>query len=246
MLTDSLPPFPSIENVAFQYIANAFGYCVSSHGHVYRCIFFFFSPKIHRTWSERPGSPNVRTGHLQITINGRHTRIHTLVLEAFVGPCPDGMECCHNDGNSQNNVLDNLRWDTRLHNVHDMVKHGRSPRGERNHFARLTDTKVLTIRSLYSQGATQQQLSRQFQVSRGAISAIVNGKTWKHLPIQDNPLKKTHKLTQQQKEQICQMKHDGVINSVIASTFNIHPSLIQTLYYGKPSRGFAKSLANKH
>src|SRR5688500_4928598 len=38
-------------------------------------------------------------------------RIHRLVLMAFVGPCPAGMEGCHNDGNPLNNALDNLRWD---------------------------------------------------------------------------------------------------------------------------------------
>lgn len=51
--------------------------------------------------------------------------VHRLVLEAFVGACPEGMECCHNDGDHTNNNLDNLRWDTHSNNVYDIVRHGR-------------------------------------------------------------------------------------------------------------------------
>lgn len=51
----------------------------------------------------------------------RYANIHRLVLEAFVGPCPDGMECCHNDGDRSNAALTNLRWDTRSANTLDAV-----------------------------------------------------------------------------------------------------------------------------
>lgn len=51
-------------------------------------------------------------------------RVHRLVLEAFVGPCPDGMECCHGPGGPSDNRLDNLRWDTREENARDIVRHG--------------------------------------------------------------------------------------------------------------------------
>lgn len=50
--------------------------------------------------------------------------VHRLVMEAFIGPCPDGMECCHNDGNSLNNWLVNLRWDTKQANAVDRVRDG--------------------------------------------------------------------------------------------------------------------------
>ena len=51
--------------------------------------------------------------------------MHCLVLEAFIGLRPKNMECCHNDGNPQNNDLTNLRWDTKLSNAKDRIKHGR-------------------------------------------------------------------------------------------------------------------------
>jgi hypothetical protein len=49
--------------------------------------------------------------------------IHRLVLEAFVGPCPVGMQACHADGDRQNNRPGNLRWDTCKANMADKKTH---------------------------------------------------------------------------------------------------------------------------
>ena len=51
--------------------------------------------------------------------------VHHLVLEAFVGPRPPGMESCHWDDDPSNNRLENLRWDTMSANRHDRVRNGR-------------------------------------------------------------------------------------------------------------------------
>lgn len=50
--------------------------------------------------------------------------VHSLVLTAFVGPKPEGMECCHRDGNPLNNHIDNLRWGTHSDNMQDSIRHG--------------------------------------------------------------------------------------------------------------------------
>lgn len=51
--------------------------------------------------------------------------VHRLVLEAFVGPRPDGMEVCHNDAVKTDNRPSNLRWDTHSENGRDHYrKHG--------------------------------------------------------------------------------------------------------------------------
>jgi len=69
-------------------------------------------------------------GHLSVDLykGGKKTRrvfrVHRLVLEAFVGPCPEGMEVCHNDGIASNNRVGNLRYDTRSGNKLDRVRHG--------------------------------------------------------------------------------------------------------------------------
>lgn len=66
-------------------------------------------------------------GYLQVTLAkaGKNTRrkIHQLVLEAFVGSRPPGYDGCHNDGNMFNNVVTNLRWDTKSNNQYDYRRH---------------------------------------------------------------------------------------------------------------------------
>src|SRR5262245_38045005 len=64
------------------------------------------------------GYPVVQLGR------GNYFRTSRLVLLAFVGPCPEGMECRHLDGNPQNNHVDNLRWGTSAENTEDQRRHG--------------------------------------------------------------------------------------------------------------------------
>jgi hypothetical protein len=65
-----------------------------------------------------------KSGRRYVNLKGKGRRIHRLVLQAFVGPCPAGQECCHGDGDPSNNVLSNLRWGTRSDNRRDSVGHG--------------------------------------------------------------------------------------------------------------------------
>ncbi len=51
-------------------------------------------------------------------------KVHQLVLLAFVGPRPEGMEIRHLDGDPINNVLSNLVYGTHSENMFDRVRHG--------------------------------------------------------------------------------------------------------------------------
>lgn len=84
-------------------------------------------------------SPTVtKRGYRRVQLHNRGRSktfaVHRLVLEAFVGPCPEGMETCHRDCNPANNNLSNLRWDTHPENIKDSVRLGRragAPRRKR-------------------------------------------------------------------------------------------------------------------
>lgn len=64
-------------------------------------------------------------GHLQVQLDGgKWRRVHTLVLEAFVGPRPGGKLGLHRDGQAANNRVENLYWGTHSDNAKDAVRHG--------------------------------------------------------------------------------------------------------------------------
>lgn len=73
---------------------------------------------------------NVRNGYRYLTVvsdEGKpwSIQVHRLVLLAFVGPKPVGMESRHLDGDAENNALSNLEYATHLVNIHDIRRHGR-------------------------------------------------------------------------------------------------------------------------
>lgn len=104
-------------------------------------------------------------------------KVHRLVLHAFKGPCPEGMEGCHNDGNPAHNHIDNLRWDTHQANILDRIKHGTSNRGERCGTAKLTLEQVRAIRA---DTRKQQEIADQYGVTNGTVSRIKAGVRWAH------------------------------------------------------------------
>ncbi|MGP9622564.1 NUMOD4 motif-containing HNH endonuclease [Corynebacterium sp. AOP34-AQ2-28] len=63
----------------------------------------------------------------------RSKRVHRLVLEAFVGPCPEGMEACHNNGDRGDPRLANLRWDSASENQRDRRRHGTDYQANKTH-----------------------------------------------------------------------------------------------------------------
>ena len=128
-----------------------------------------------RQYSERILSQNrLRRGYLGVGLyrDGSETRhlVHRLVLEAFVGPCPDGMECCHYDGDPSNNHVSNLRWGTRAENYADTVRHGTTLRGEDNGYSKLTEFDVIEIRRMYAAGeGSLREIGERFGVGQPIV-----------------------------------------------------------------------------
>ena len=107
-----------------------------------------------------------------------------LVLIAFVGMPAHNQECRHLDDNSENCVLSNLAWGTRIENRADGIRNGVLAIGERNGGAKLTAAIVLKIRQEYipysrSFGATA--LAKKYGVKLWAILEVIKKVTWKHV-----------------------------------------------------------------
>jgi HNH endonuclease/NUMOD4 motif len=121
-------------------------------------------------------------GRQQVTLSrdgeSRRFQVHRLVLAAFSGPCPDGLEGLHGDGDHTNNRISNLRWGTHAENMQDMVKHKQSTRGERAGKSSLTEQDVRDIRASKE---TNRDAGALYNVSNVTIHAIRTRKTWKHV-----------------------------------------------------------------
>ena len=73
-------------------------------------------------WKIRILSTLRKKPYKRICLGKKMFLVHRLVLLAFVGPCPVGMEGCHFDNDATNNRLSNLRWDTLSNNQKDRVR----------------------------------------------------------------------------------------------------------------------------
>lgn len=142
-----------------------------------------------RTWWRRKLTPH-KDGYIYVGIKGHNRKVHRLILEAFVGPIPRGMQCCHGDGNPANNRLSNLRWDTPKGNQADRIKHGTVLCGVNHPSTRLTEHQVKEIRRRHREAKGSRQLApagtltalaKDFKTSNGHIRGIVSRARWKHI-----------------------------------------------------------------
>jgi hypothetical protein len=107
--------------------------------------------------------------------------IHRLVLETFVEPCPEGMECRHYpDGNPRNCYLENLSWGTPIQNMSDKKEHGT---GFNMGITGSHYTKNLTkkdVRRIKKSKKKIRILAIIFRVHPSTILAIQEGKAWRY------------------------------------------------------------------
>lgn len=195
MSANVLPQTPGVE---YRLIEGFPAYCVGDDGSVWSRVKIVkkgvgtgqgSASGIGDTWrrlkEQKCGSNgSYRQVCLQKSGELRWITIHRLVLEAFVGPCPEGMECCHDDGCPTNNRLGNLNWGTRKKNAEDRIRHGRGNKGERNSQAKLCAEQVMEIRRLRREmRLTYHSIAARYGVSKDIVFRIVKWKVWKHLPV---------------------------------------------------------------
>jgi len=142
-----------------------------------------------RVRSARTGAvlaPSATSGYLHVSLcrNGevRTARVHRIVLTAFCGQEPfQGAHAAHNDGNSLNCALTNLRWATAVENQADVTRHGRRCRGEDVYGAVLTEEKVRAIRARISGGERSRPIAQDYGVSISTIHLIKHNRIWRHV-----------------------------------------------------------------
>lgn len=78
-----------------------------------------------------------KKGYLKVNLSGvgqpRTFAVHTLVLNAFEGPRPDGYVARHLNGNPLDNRRENLCWGTLEENMQDAIRHGTNRNARKTH-----------------------------------------------------------------------------------------------------------------
>lgn len=159
--------------------------------------------------------------------------VHQLVLEAFVGPCPLGMQACHFPNIDRTcNQVGNLRWDTVLGNSMDRAVHGTLPIGERNPRANLTEQQVLEIRERHAAGGvTIVEIAKEYDAGETVIAYLLQGKSWSHV---SGPL-----MTPRQKQKLSDddvraiRRRYPVEGRAIASEYGISPQTVYGIATGR-------------
>ena len=101
-------------------------------------------------------------------------KVHYLIALTFIGERPKNTLVCHLDGDSKNNRLDNLRYDTAKENSIDIYR-----QGGKVGTAKLTIDEVLEIRKLHATGDYLQiHLAKMYNICNKSVSNIVNRKTF--------------------------------------------------------------------
>ena len=132
----------------------------------------------------RPGS---RKGYKLVRLYRRDASsktwsVHRLVMNAFVGQMPEGLQTCHNNGDPADNRLSNLRYDTVSENARDRFRHnpgyqkGRVReyiRGERHPRAKFTDAQIEEAIGRVLAGETQAEVGRDMGILKGTLSRWV-------------------------------------------------------------------------
>lgn len=139
--------------------------------------------------------PALRNGYLRVRVGKRLRDVHTLVLEAFVGPRPPGYVARHFPDRTRTNCrLSNLQWGSYQENSDDMIVHGtkangsrngatlypeRRPRGSRHGLSVINESIALQVFT-HRGWLSRSHLAHLFDVSRSVVDRIQDGKTWQH------------------------------------------------------------------
>jgi hypothetical protein len=109
----------------------------------------------------------------------------TIKLDRDILP---GLFACHTCDNPPCCNPDHLYEGTHQQNVDDKVRRNRQQKGEDVRVSVLTAPAVREIRERFAGGEMITNLAVEFAVSLGAVSKLLNGKTWTHVggPIRRN------------------------------------------------------------
>lgn len=106
--------------------------------------------------------------------------VHREVLAAFVGPCPDGHQVSHLNGDNKDNRLVNLCYETPRENVARKQIHNTQTFGETHAAAKITYEQVKQIKAARANGELLKTIAAKHSLSFQHVSRICRGGNWNH------------------------------------------------------------------
>lgn len=106
---------------------------------------------------------------------------YRLAWQLTNGSIPKGMVVCHKCDTRACVNPDHLFLGTPADNTADMVRKDRQAKGSRQGLAKLTEADIPTIRKLYSEGWSQQEIAENYMVNQTSISKVLRNETWRHV-----------------------------------------------------------------
>ena len=205
------------------------GYEVSNEGRVrsyfkrayYTWVIADTPQRILKPSRDPNGYPGV---NLQKDGVGHRRRIHQLIMLAFVGPCPNGLEICHNNGIPNDNWLENLRYDTPSENQRDAARNGSR---------RLLPEQVKTLREMYwIEKANIHIIVDKFGMRASSIRNIAHGNCYSYC---DGPMRgERRKLAKVDASEIQAVHAIGnVTMTKLAEQYGVSLSMISRVISGE-------------
>ena len=112
---------------------------------------------------------------------GKYEPSNRVAWELTYGEIPAGKCVCHTCDNPGCCNPKHLWVGTTQENTADRERKGRGAKGERNGCTKLTEAAVLEIRSTPRTYGFTLALVKKYGVNKCTISAVLHGRSWKHL-----------------------------------------------------------------
>lgn len=181
-----------------------------------------------------------RRGYLGVMfyVDGiRHRRrASRVVAAAFIGAIPPDCVVNHINGIVTDNRVENLEICTQSQNVRHAIDvlGVKRARGERQHLSKLTADGVLAIVCCAQRGDSHQSIAAKFGVTKQAVTAILNGKTWRHVTNRSPAaIKRPNKLSERQAKRVLRLRSNGWTQQAIADHFGVSKGAVNDLCNGR-------------